>query len=160
MIEAQITIDRDLIIKGSKRAYGIQAIRSGAAFYTWRAFLVFLAIAFGDAVYGGGDLIGLHLCIISGLAIAASFYNYFEWLNKLTASAQDYELHVVLDDAGVTIKNNYDKHIEWGSYTYFKEYEDYLEITNSSGEISFLPKRNELADVIIFTKSKIPKKEI
>jgi hypothetical protein len=67
----------------------------------------------------------------------------------------DYKLHVVLDDEGVTLKNDHDKRIEWSSYAHYKEYEDYLEITDKAGEISFLPKRDEFADVIVFTKSKI-----
>ncbi|HVE58647.1 MAG TPA: YcxB family protein [Pyrinomonadaceae bacterium] len=160
MIEAHITIDRDLKIKAYKRAYGITALGNGASFYGWRAFVVFLAVAVADGFYESGDLIGVHLCIITALAIAASFHTYFDWVKKLAAGAQDTELHVVLDDEGVTIKNEHDKRIEWSSYAYFKEYEDYLEITHSSGEISFVPKRNELADVIIFTRSKISSKPI
>jgi hypothetical protein len=159
MIEAIITIDRDLQIKGSKKAYGLQALRNGASFYSRRAFVVFLAVAVADALFGGGHLIGIHLCVISALAIAAAFYFYFDWLTKLSANARDYELDVILDDEGVTIKNDNNKQITWNSYSYFKEYEDYLEITHSSGEISFVPKRNELADVIIFTKSKISNKD-
>jgi hypothetical protein len=160
MIEAHISIDRDLAIKGYKKAYGMQALQNGASFYSWRAFIVFLPIAFADGFYGRADLIGVHLYILVGLAVAASLHFYFDWMKKLSANARDTELHVVLDDEGVAIKNDNDKRIEWETYSYLKEYEDYLEITHSSGDISFLPKRNELAEVIIFTKTKIPVREI
>jgi hypothetical protein len=159
MIEAQITIDRDLAIKGYKRAYGIKALREGAAFYNFRAFYVFLAVAVADVLYGGGHLIGVHLLVITALAIGASLYHYFDWLRKLSATMKDYELHVVLDDDGVTIKNDGGKRIAWSAYAYFKEYEDYLEITGAAGEVSLLPKRDELAKVIVFTKTKIPNKD-
>jgi hypothetical protein len=160
MIEAHIPIDRDLTIKGYKKAYGMQALRSGTSFYSWRAFIVYLPVAFADSFYGRPDLIGVHLYILVGLAVAASIYHYFDWLKKLSADARDTELHVVLDDEGVTIKNDHDRRIEWETYSYLKEYDDYFEITHSSGDISFLPKRNELAELIIFTKSKIPVREI
>jgi hypothetical protein len=159
MIEAQITIDRDLVIKGYKKAYGIKLVGDGARFYGWRAFVVFLAVAVADGVYNSEELIGAHLCIITALGITASFYHYFDWIKELSAAAADYELHVVLDDEGVTLKNDHDKRIEWSSYAYFKEYEDYLEITDKASEISFLPKQDEYADVIVFTKSKIPNKD-
>ena len=159
MIEAKILIDRDLVIKGYKKAYGLAALRNGASFYSFRAFFVFLAVAFADAFFGGGHLIGVHLCVITALAIGASVYHYFDWLKQVTTNARDYELHVVLDDEGVTLKNEHDKRLEWSSYDYFKEYEDYLEITNKAGEISFLPKRDEYAPAIIFTKTKIPNKD-
>jgi len=159
MIEANILIDRDLVIKGYKRAHGITTLKNAASFYSWRAFFVFLAVAFADAFFGGAHLIGVHLCVISALAIGASFYQYFDWLNRLSASAADYELDVILDDEGVTIKNDRDKRIEWSSYDYFKEFEDYLEITDKAGEISFLPKKDEYARAIVFTKTKIPSKD-
>ena len=157
MIEANIRIDRDLIIRGYKKAYGMQTLRSGASFYSWRAFAVWLPVALADGFYGRADLIGVHLYILVGLAVAASVHHYFDWTKELSLSARDSELHVALDDEGVIIKN--DKRIEWDSYSYFKEYDEYLEITHSSGDISFLPKTNELANVIIFTKTKIPGKE-
>jgi hypothetical protein len=155
MIEAHVLIDRDLVIKGHKRVYGLQALREGAAFYSIRAFYAILAVALVDSFYGAGHLITAHLCIIAALALGASVYHYFDWTKRLAADAKDYELHVLLDDEGVTIKNQNDFRIDWDSYAYFKEYEDYLEITNKQGEISFLPKRNEIAGVIVFTKSKI-----
>ncbi len=158
MIEANILIDRDLVIKGYKRAYGLTTLKNGASFYNMRAFFVFLAVAFADVLYDGGHLIGVHLCVITALAIGAAFYQYFDWTKKLSATAADYELDVILDDEGVTFKHD-NKRIEWSEYDYFKEYEDYLEITSKSGEITFLPKRDELAEVIVFTKSKIPNKD-
>lgn len=159
MIEANITIDRDLIIKGYKNAYSMKALRDSTAFYNVRAFFVFLAVAFADIYFGAAHLIGVHLVVIAALAIGASLYHYFSWLKQLSANAKDYELHVVLDDDGVLIKNDNDKRLAWSSYSYYKEFDDYLEITNSTGEISFLPKRNELVDVIVFTKTKIPNSE-
>jgi hypothetical protein len=158
MIEAHIEIDRELVVKGSKKAYARQALHNSASFYGGRAFVVFLAVALADALFGGGHLIGVHLSVVGALGIAAAFHSYFEWEKKLAASARGYVLDVVLDDEGVTFTNDRDKRIEWDSYSYFKEYEDYLEITHSSGDISFLPKHDEIADVIVFTKSKIPNK--
>lgn len=159
MIEARINIERDLVIKGYKTAYARQVLRDGAWFYSFRAFFVYLAIAAADAFYGGAHLIGVHLYVISALAVGASLYHYFDWLKKLSAAAKDSELHVVLDDEGVTVKSDGDKHIGWDSYAYFKEYDDYLEITDKAGEISFVPKRDEYADTIIFTKSKISRQD-
>jgi hypothetical protein len=155
MIEAHVFIDRDLVIKGHKRVYGLQALRDGAAFYSIRAFYVILAVALVDVYYGAGHLISAHLTIIAALAAGTSVYHYFDWTKQLAAGAKDYELHVLLDDEGVTIRNQDDLRIKWDSYAYFKEYEDYLEITDKQGEISFLPKRDELAGAIVFTKSKI-----
>lgn len=159
MIEANILIDRELVIKGYKQAHGLQVLRDGAAFYSVRAFWVYLAVALADVFFGAGHLVGAHLVVISALAVGASFYHYFNWINQLNASAKDYRLDVVLDDEGVTIKNDNDKRIGWDDYAYFKEYGDYLEITNKTGEISFLPKRDEYAKAVIFTKTKIPNRE-
>ena len=157
MIEANILIDRDLVIRGYKKAYGIAVLKHGASFYSFRAFFVFLAVAVADAAYGGGHLIGVHLCVITALAIGAGFYHYFDWIGQVTRNAHDYELDVILDDEGVTFKKD-NRRIEWSEYDYFKEFDDYLEITNKAGEISFLPKKDEYAPAIIFTKSKITNK--
>lgn len=154
MIETKITVDRETIIKGYKKAYSLRVLRDGASFYNLRAFFVFLAVAAVDAFLGASELIGAHLCVITALAIGASFYHYFDWLKKVEISAADYDLDVILDDEGVTFKPD-GRRIEWDEYAYFKEYEDYLEITNKSGDISFLPKRDEYVRAIIFTKSKI-----
>ena len=158
MLEARIRIDRDLIIKGHKKAYGLKTLGEYASFYSWRLLVVWLAIAVVDGLKNQGDLIGLHLYVIAGFAVAGSVHGYYDWVKRLSQSARDWELHVVLDDEGVILKNENDRRIDWDSYIYFKEYEDYLEITHSSGEISFLPKKDEIADVIVFTKSKIPAK--
>jgi hypothetical protein len=158
MIEANILIDRDLTIKGYRKAYGLKVFGSGGSFYGWRAFAVFLPVAFADAFYDRAELVGVHLFIIIALAVAASAHHYFDWLKELYASAEDYVLDVVLDDEGVTFSSD-NKRIEWSAYDYFREYEDYLEITNKAGDVSFLPKRDEFADVIVFTKTKIPNKE-
>lgn len=159
MIEAHIRIDRDLIIKGYKKAHGMKALGNGASFYSWRLLLVWFAVAMVDAWGNRADLMKIHFCIIMSLSVVAAVHSYFDWSKKLSQTAQDTELHVILDDEGVTIKNDLDKLIEWNSYSYFKEYDAYLEITHSSGEISFVPKTDELANVIIFTKTKIPSKE-
>ena len=157
MIEANILIERDLTIKGYKKAYSLTVLKNGTSFYSFRAFVVFLAVAVSDALFGCGDLIGVHLCVISALAVGAAFHNYSEWLDEVTRNAQDYELDVILDDEGLTFKSD-NRRIEWKEYDYFKEYEDYLEITYKAGEVSFLPKRDEYARAIVFTKSKIAKK--
>jgi hypothetical protein len=156
MLEAHITIDRDLIIKGYKKAHAVKVLGDAVGFYGWRLLLVWLAVAAADGMKDREDLIGIHLFIVLGAAAALSIHTYYDWTKKLAGAAADGYLHVVLDDEGVTIKNDNDKRIEWDSYSHFKEYEDYLEITHSSGEISFLPKTDELADVIVFTKTKIP----
>lgn len=159
MIEASIIIDRELAYRGYKKAYGAAVLTQGAGYYSALAFWIFLAVALIDVVFDSAHLIGVHLGIIGALALGASVYHYFDWLKKLDAGAADYELDVILDDDGVTIKNADNKRLEWDSYAYFKEYGDYLEITDKEGVISLLPKRDEYARVIIFTKTKIPAKE-
>jgi hypothetical protein len=134
-------------------------LRDGAAFYNMRAFYVFLAVAATDAFFGAGELIGAHLCVITALAFGASGHHYFDWLKKVNESAADFELDVILDDEGVTFKPD-SKRRAWSEYDYFKDYGDYLEITDKAGEISFLPKRDAYAEAIIFTKSKIAHKEV
>ncbi|MBS1797371.1 MAG: hypothetical protein JSS81_26350 [Acidobacteria bacterium] len=155
MIEAHILIDRELVFKGRKKAYGRRALGDGASFYSMRAFYVFLVVAAVDGLYAGAHLIGPHLVAISALAIGAAFYHYFDWLKRLEAAAADFELHVVLDDDGVTFKNEPKTFRSWNDYAFYREYGDYLEITDKAGEISYLPKRDEYAAVIVFTKSKI-----
>jgi len=159
MIEANILIDRDLIIKGYKRAYGLTALKNGAAYFSSLGFWAFIAVALVDVAFGGAHLIGAHLVAITVLAIAAALYHYFDWVRQVERNAKDYELDVILDDDAVTIKNSDNKRIEWSAYAYFREYEDYLEITDRAGEISFLPKRDEYARAIVFTKTKIPNRE-
>jgi hypothetical protein len=105
MIEAHIPIDRTLIIKGSKKAYAMQVLQNGAAFYSWRAFIVFLVIAVADVIYKSENLIGIHLYLLVGLAFVASLHHYFGWLREVYANARDAELHVVLDDHGLFLKN-------------------------------------------------------
>ena len=158
MIEKLITIDRETAIKAYKKAHRPALIKNLVAGYGGLGFSLFIMVALIDMVFDSRHLIVAHLLAIFGLITVICIYLYFQWVEQLTKTMKDYDLDVILDDEGVTIRNNNNKRIAWNEYAYFKEYEDYLEITNKTGEVSLLPKRDEYARVIVFTKTKIPNK--
>lgn len=155
MIEALILIDRELAIKGYKKAHRLASMKNLTVLYGGLGVGIFLAVALVDIIFDSRHLLGAHLLAVFGLMLVTGIYHYFQWVEQLTKNMKDYELDVVLDDEGVTLKNNHDRRIGWDAYAYFKEYEDYLEITNKAGEISLLPKKDEYARAIVFTKTKI-----
>jgi hypothetical protein len=157
MIEAYIHVDREIIVKGYKKTYGLQVLRNAASYYTMRGFFLIVVIAAIDAFFNAGNLIGLYVCVISAIAIGASVLHYFDWVRQVNAGAADYELDVALDENGVTIKNNND-YIAWSEYAYFREHDDYLELMTKKGQLSFVPKEDHLGEIVFYTKTKIPER--
>jgi hypothetical protein len=78
---------------------------------------------------------------------------------------EGWEFIAKLDDTGVTTRApqdviqdamNEESRYEWSFYQSFKDYEDYLQITDINGGITFVPKTVELMELVEFTKNKIP----
>ncbi|HSK72213.1 MAG TPA: hypothetical protein VK892_10990 [Pyrinomonadaceae bacterium] len=157
MLEAHIQIDDELAAKGYKRALKGKAIRDIAKFYSNYLIVIWVVVAVADGLMGAGHLIFPHLVVIFGLWIAAIFLGYNQW-TKQVAAIKGWSFYAKLDEQGVIITRSENERLNWNFYKNYKEYDDYLEIESSQGEITFLPKTPELFEVVEFTKQKISQK--
>ena len=157
MIEEHIQIDKNLAVKGYKKALKFKAIRDTTYFWATRLFIVWIAIVIADQIGNQGQLIGLHFQFILGLWVIASIYSYVDWYKKIN-NIEGWDFHAKLDEKGVTTTISKESRMDWNSYANYKEYEDYLQINDVHGGITFLPKTSKLNNVIEFTKTKIRKK--
>lgn len=107
----------------------------------------------GDAEH----LIGLHAKLFLGIWVIISAYEYVNWYRRI-GDTDGWSFYAELDEAGVNTNAAAKNRIEWDSYVSYEEYEDYLQINDKRGGISFLPKTPDLFEAIEFTKRKIQKK--
>ncbi|HEX8286511.1 MAG TPA: hypothetical protein VF556_00860 [Pyrinomonadaceae bacterium] len=160
MLEATIEIEDKLAAKGYKRALQGKALRDIAHYYATKLIIVWVVIAVADGLYGAGNLIFTHLIFIFGLWIVATVYGYADWSRRI-AQTKGWAFRARLDEQGVvTSAFSNEERKNWNYYKSYKEYEDYLQIESTQGEITFLPKTPELFEVVEFTKQKIPQKRL
>jgi hypothetical protein len=158
MIEAQVKIDDELAVKGYRKALRFKALKEHAYYYSSKLAVVWVVVAFADALFGAPHLIAPHFFFLLALSVAATAYGFFQW-DKRIGELKGWSFYARLDEMGVTTRNPQENWYEWNSYAGYREFDDYLEIERLPGEISFLPKTPELFQVIEFTKEKIPPKK-
>ena len=156
MIEAKVFLPKHIAAKGhinSNKPYVFSKHLINSIppyFFAWASVILI------DVTTDNANLVWWHFISILFFAFLLSSYNYVKLEEFYKSTAREMEYDVQLDDSGVYIKNP-DKHISWDNYLNYVEYEDYIQI-NSVGGTSFLPKTDELKEVIDFTKQKIPNK--
>ena len=128
-----------------------------SAYFASIFVIVWIVIAFADAVMGQADLIRFHFLFLFGLWIIASVVSYIEWYKKI-AKTKGWSFYAKIDDESVVTSISQESRNSWSFYKSYEEFEDYLQINGHQGEITFLPKTPELFEMIELTKQKIPSK--
>jgi len=157
-LSGHIRIEKDLAIKGYRRALRFSAFNTFAYYYATRLTVVGLILAMADATAGERDLIPRHAAVLAIVWLGITIYDYVCWYRDLETKTVGWEFDATLDDSGVKVYTKYEAESEypWSHYTSCREYEDYLEIRNSKGEVTFVPKTSDLLEMVAYTKEKIP----
>lgn len=159
MLEAHIKIEKDLAVKGFRRARRYSAFHEIAQFYGYRLAAVWIIISIADSVIGAPNLMTFHLLVLALVWLAVTAHRYAQWYRELDQKTEGWEFYAKLDDVGVLTEVEPTLDLQdfhpWSHYSRYKEYDDYLEITDIYGETTFLPKEPMLCEMIEFTKRKI-----
>lgn len=154
MLEANIKIDDELAAKGFKRALKFKAMRDIAYHYGIRLMIIWLVLMFANGIMNAPHLNTIYLMFLAGLWLIASAYSYYDWARKIDYT-KGWSFYAKIDELGVTTNVDHEARYEWSFYKNYKEFDDYLQIEDINGGISFLPKKPELFEIIEFTKRKI-----
>lgn len=157
MLQAHIQIDKKLAIKAYKRALHPVAIKNFSATYGSLMFSAWLVVAVVDFFTNQEALISYHTAFLFGLWVLEIAVATVYWHRTLARTTQGWGFYAKLDNEGVTTQYDEAKHA-WHDYSAYIEYAEYLQIIDSTGNISFLPKNEALAEIVAFTKTKIPRK--
>jgi hypothetical protein len=84
-------------------------------------------------------------------------YNILKTYLSITFLKEDYSFHVKLDKYGVETN---DSKKPWHNYLFYIEYDDYLEIYEKNKAISFLPKTEDLKEILVYTMTNIKNKKV
>ncbi len=157
-LSGHIKIDKELAVKGYRRALRFSAFNTYSYYYAVRLVVVGLAIAMADAFWDERDLIPRHAAVLGVVWLGITLFEYIRWYHDLGTKTEGWEFDATLDDTGVKsyAKVEAENKYAWDFYTSCREYEDYLEIRDSNGQVTFVPKTQELNDLVNFTKEKIP----
>jgi hypothetical protein len=120
--------------------------------------IVWFVISFANAMAGEAHLSGYQGLFLIGVWIAASVHGYRKWHRDI-GEMEGWEFHARADELGVTTDAASESRKEWSHYSSYIEHDDYLQLNDMTGNITFLPKSPELEEFIEFTKTKIPGKE-
>jgi len=154
MLEAYVKIDDELVVKGFRKALRFKAVKDISVYFASLFAIVWIVIAFADAVMGQADLIRFHFLFLFGLWVVASVVGYVEWYVKLSKT-KGWDFYAKIDDESVITSTSQENRNNWNLYKSYEEFEDYLQINGHQGEITFLPKTPELFEIIELTKQKI-----
>lgn len=159
MIEAKITVPKEIIIEGTIKARGwldyLDSVKIAAFMYSF----AWSVVLFIDVITDNTHLIWWHFIALTMLALLIPTLMVLIMNKEFKEKARDQNYSVKLDDSGVYISYN-DKHLSWEEYLYYIEFDDYILLRHKNATISFLPKKSELNHIIEFTKSKIPNKSL
>lgn len=157
MKEHKITVSKELfhkaLIKEKKYSEFIDILKILFS----QTILIFLIVILIDKYTHNSNIIYLHTSYIYIVVVSMAAYLYVHWRIILKKELKGYTFTAIVSDEGVVTKQNEEFH-EWNSYKYFIEYDEYLMIKHKNGGLSFLPKTEELKEIIEFTKTKIPQK--
>lgn len=158
-ITGRIKIEKEFVLKAYRRKN-----RWGGLFHVGyhlaiRLMFVWLAIASADACAGRRDLAALHALTIFFVWIVATVCYYVSWYQSLKKTVVGWEFDATLDDEGVKTHSivDADREVPWSFYKGYREHDGYLEIHDQKDQVTFVPKTEELADLVVFTKEKIPR---
>ena len=157
MPEAHVRIEKELAVEGFRRALKFSAVKDISYYYGLRLMVVWIVISLANALAGEEHLSGYHGLFLLAIWIAVSVHGYYKWHRDL-GDTEGWEFYAQLDELGVTTTVNGENRNEWNFYSSCIEHEDYLQINDTRGGITFLPKTPELAELVEFTKRKIPVK--
>jgi hypothetical protein len=90
--------------------------------------------------------------------LVATVGRYIIWYQEIGEVTVGWEFDVVVDAEGVTSRSDTSVTREWSFYKQYREYEDYLEIEDHDGDITFVPRSTDTQELVEFTKGHIPKK--
>jgi uncharacterized membrane protein len=78
MLEAHIKIDKDLAVKGFRRALKYKAFQDISYFYAVRLMIVWLVISLANALWDQGNLSKIHLVFLVVLWLGISIHGYYK----------------------------------------------------------------------------------
>ena len=160
MLKAHIKIEKELAVKGWRRAFRFRSFDVFAYYYAIRLMIVWLAVATADAVWGERDLAPIHAVALALIWLGITTYEYVRWYTDLDKKTESWEYDAEVDDDGAVTHSKAEREEKraWNSYKFYKEYDDYLELHDQDGNVAFLPKTEGLSEVVAFTKMKISQK--
>lgn len=98
----------------------------------------------------------MHLLAPGIVWVVVSIFGYVNWQKGLVEKAEGWGFDARVDKTGVTTWHDTESRHNWNFYLDYKEYDDYLEIRDQDGNVTFVPKEPHLAELIEFTKKQIP----
>ena len=158
MLNAHITIEKDLAVKAWRRAMRFRAFNQLSYFYATRLTIVWLVLATADIFAGAGELMSFHLGVLALVWAVATTIGYIRWYGEVESKTEGWEFDASLNEMGVSTSSESSVIFRWDHYKSYKEFEDYLEIEDQAGNFTFLPKSYELSEVVEFTKQNISSK--
>jgi hypothetical protein len=155
-LTGHIKIEKELALRWYRRAYGITALFTHGYYYAVRLLILWLIIAIADSIGGQRDLAPLHGLTLFLVWIAITSYEYYRWYRGLEKTVVGWEFDATLDEQGVKTDAQVEtaREVAWSFYTGYREYDDHLDIYEKD-QVTFIPKTDELAGLIAFTKEKI-----
>jgi hypothetical protein len=156
MIEAEVSVDRNIWIKAQRVGLRYSAFVDQMRFYGWRLFFIWGVVAAVDGINNQQSLISYHIQAFFLLWLFACIAGYIHWYLEVGKKSVSFSFDVKLDENGVTAIHP-EVLVPWSSYKSIKEYDDFYLIRSDSG-ISVLPKNESIHDVIDYSKQKIPNK--
>ena len=159
MISGHVQIERELAIRGWRRAFRFRGLWKLAYYNACELIVIWVVIAIANAIQHQGVLSIFHFEILAIFWVVATLACHIKWYLDIEKNTFGWAFDAILDENGVKVtRSESEKHYDWVSYKAYKEYEDYLEIEDIKGNVTFLPKTEDLAEVISFTKSKLRRK--
>jgi len=159
MIEKEITIPKEIIVKGLLHSRSFSEFIDNLKGFLYMSCYAASAIILVDSITSNTQLIKWHILSLVTLSLLVAVVTHAQWKKEIINKSKDFTYNAKLDDTGVFL-SGVSKHYNWNQYQYYIEYSDYLLIKGTESGVSFLPKTKELSDVIEFTKTKIPNKKI
>ena len=157
MIEAKVVVPREIIIEGLAKSRNLKSLLLELYAASSIYFMAWSVVVLVDVVTNNTHLILWHLLALAVLSVVVSLRTYSQYKDELKSKAKSVEYFVKLDDSGVYISHP-KKHYGWEEYQCYIEHDKYLQLMGRNTGVSFLPKTDELSEVIEYTKSKIPNK--
>lgn len=146
-------------MRWTRRAFLSDGLFRFAWFYAVVLAVLWLIIAIADLIGRQPQLAGLHALVLFLVWIGLTSYDFYSKYRGIAKTAVGWEFDATVDDDRVQTNARAETHeVPWSFYTRYREYEDHLEIHDKKEQVTFLPKTDELEDLIAFTKRKIKRR--